>query len=507
LILEALCTDVPGAVIGAPKDAGLEGDVITFQIGSRVVAKYEWHTGTNTHLDFHPPEAIPAATSGNEGAEITFSGSSIDFGSDIASYALDWDNDTTFEDTGLTVSHTWSDNGTYPVVLKVTDLQGGEGIKTFDVTVNNVAPTATFNSPDVDEGSDILLSLTSPYDPSSVDTSAGFTYNFDCGSGYIGWSSTSTASCPTTDKGTRSVGGKIQDKDGAITTYSDSVTINDVLPTAVNAHGPYNGIAGQSVSLTGSATCVSVDACTFNWDLDNDSVYDDATGTSPTHTWNTIGVYPISLKVTDNDGNAVTDSTTVTIAGATYPITLMPGWNLISFNLVPPNTSPATVLANIASKYDLVYAWDGTVGSNNWLKYAPAGPGYANTLTNMHETMGFWIHVTSADPTTILNVVGSIPSSTSITLSSMGGGWNLVGFPSASGSLGSTPLPGVMSSHGLSVFSLVYAYHAYDTADQWKLFDNTPGVPGFANDLKFMEPGWGYWVNMSGANETWTVTY
>ena len=129
------------------------------------------------------------------------------------------------------------------------------------------------------------------------------------------------------------------------------------------------------------------------------------------------------------------------------------------------------------------------------------------TLTDMRETMGFWIHVTSFDPTTTLNVVGSVPGSTSITLSSVGGGWNLVGFPSDSGSFSDTPLPTAMSSHGASIFSLVYAYHAYDTADQWKLFDNTPGIPGFANDLKFLSPGWGYWVKMSGANETWTVGY
>jgi hypothetical protein len=53
-------------------------------------------------------------------------------------------------------------------------------------------------------------------------------------------------------------------------------------------------------------------------------------------------------------------------------------------------------------------------------------------------------------------------------------------------------------------FSLVYAYHAYDTADLWKLFD--PNAPGWASDLTYLAPGWGYWVKVN-ADKTWNVTY
>jgi hypothetical protein len=46
--------DVPGDVSGTPeKEGGAEGDVITFTIGSRIVATANWHSGTNTRLDFH----------------------------------------------------------------------------------------------------------------------------------------------------------------------------------------------------------------------------------------------------------------------------------------------------------------------------------------------------------------------------------------------------------------------------------------------------------------------
>ena len=46
--------DVPGDVNGTPeKEGGAEGEVITFTIGSRLVATGVWHSGSNTRLDFH----------------------------------------------------------------------------------------------------------------------------------------------------------------------------------------------------------------------------------------------------------------------------------------------------------------------------------------------------------------------------------------------------------------------------------------------------------------------
>jgi hypothetical protein len=94
------------------------------------------------------------------------------------------------------------------------------------VTIHNVAPTATFNAPaSAPAGFAFTVSLSSPHDPSAADTAAGFTYAFDCGSGYGAFASASSASCPTTDTGTRSVGGKIRDKDGGVTEYRATVQV------------------------------------------------------------------------------------------------------------------------------------------------------------------------------------------------------------------------------------------------------------------------------------------
>jgi hypothetical protein len=211
------------------------------------------------------------------------------------------------------------------------------------------------------------------------------------------------------------------------------------------------------------------------------------------------GSYAVVATITDLNYSGTASGTLVILS--THSVSLLAGWNLVSFNVHPTSTAIANVLADISGKYDLVYVWDATgahASSGNWMKYAPPpAPPYQNTLSNLNETMGFWIHMTIADT---LDVVGSIPTTTNINLSYNVGGWNLVGYPAA---VDSAFLPAPLVDHGVGTdFSLIYAYHAYDTTDLWKLFNRT-GLP-YANDLKYLSPGWGYWIKVS-VTHTWDV--
>jgi hypothetical protein len=112
--------------------------------------------------------------------------------------------------------------------------------------------------------------------------------------------------------------------------------------------------------------------------------------------------------------------------------------------------------------------------------------------------MGFWIHMTAPDT---LEVVGSAPTTTDIQLLDNTGGWNLVSYPA----LANRALPEVLEQHGVGTdFSLVYAYHANESTDPWKLFDS--GLPPFLNSLTELSPGWGYWVKVN-ADHTWDVQF
>jgi hypothetical protein len=180
-----------------------------------------------------------------------------------------------------------------------------------------------------------------------------------------------------------------------------------------------------------------------------------------------------------------------------YAIHLQQGWNLVSFNLRPAITAPASVLSSLGTNYDLVYAWN--AAGQNWLIHDQI-PSTPDSLTVIDEATGFWIHIPSGNP--VLYVTGSIPTSTDISLSATGAGWNLVGFPAA----GTIALPDVLRDHGVGTsYSLVYAYHVAE-ADPWKMFDRL--APGWVNDLSGLTPGWGYWVQVTGTETLhWSVSY
>lgn len=78
-----------------------------------------------------PSNPIPDQT-------ITFDASaSNDPDGSITTYKWDWNNDGTYENSYAvpTTTHTWSQNGSYPVKLQVTDNSGATSIKTLSVTV------------------------------------------------------------------------------------------------------------------------------------------------------------------------------------------------------------------------------------------------------------------------------------------------------------------------------------------------------------------------------------
>jgi uncharacterized protein len=218
------------------------------------------HDPSVARVAFNEPPTVSAGGpySVNEGSSVTLTATGSDPEGGALTYAWDLDDNGSFETPGQSVGFSRDDGPAAPVVhVRATDDAGQAAVDNATVTVLNVAPTATFNAPPSDfAGYPFTLSLTSPHDPSSADTGAGFQYAFDCGSGYGAFGSSSSASCSTDDTGSRVVHGKIRDKDGDSTEYTATVDVTVTFQSLCNLTRSYSSkvmLANRLCELLASA--------------------------------------------------------------------------------------------------------------------------------------------------------------------------------------------------------------------------------------------------------------
>ncbi|HEV3483824.1 MAG TPA: PKD domain-containing protein, partial [Vicinamibacterales bacterium] len=267
--------------------------------------------------------------SGNEGSTITFdaSASSDPDGDALIRYTWDFGDGTVESVTTPTVRHVYADNkadgSPYLATLTVVDAKGATSQSaSLSVLISNVAPSATFApaSP-VGEGT-IDLSLTGVQDaPIDVTT---LQYAFDCGdgTGYTAFGASASFTCPVPDNGMRSVRARLRDKDGAVSEYSESVTVVNVAPTITIITGPASGKTGADYTLafkfadpgTGDGPWVYQ----ITWgDGKRDPGPKPATVQGLTITekyrYTKPGSYTITVRVTDKDGGTETSSVQVMI--------------------------------------------------------------------------------------------------------------------------------------------------------------------------------------------------
>src|SRR5207237_1012673 len=140
---------------------------------------------------------------------------------------------------------------------RIFDKDNGYTDYTTTVTVNNVAPTATLaNGGSVNEHSAGSVSFSNQHDVSPTDQAAGFMYSYDFdndGTFEIAGSSSPSATVPASylddGPGSRTVHGRILDKDGGYTDYTTIITINNVAPTAT-FNAPASVAEGSSIGLS-----------------------------------------------------------------------------------------------------------------------------------------------------------------------------------------------------------------------------------------------------------------
>ena len=263
---------------------------------------------------YDPPVANAGGPySGKEGTPVTFDASKSTDDAGLANFEWDFNNDGTYEEstTSLTLDHTFADEYSGTIKLRVTDESGLKSVAETTVNITNANPVPNPGS-DVtgNEGTAVNFSV-SVTDPGVNDT---HTFLWDFGDG-----TTSTQQNPSHafgDNGTYTVKVTATDNDGGAGQAQISATISNVAPTA-NAGGPYNGSLGSAVTLSGSGTdpAGSNDVLSYAWDINNDGAYD-LNGQTVDANFSEPGQQTIKLRVSDEDGGEGFATTTVNIGKA-----------------------------------------------------------------------------------------------------------------------------------------------------------------------------------------------
>ncbi len=291
-------------------------------------AESESLTTTVTVSNVAPTATLSGAATVAEGSEYTLTvGEAVDPGADtVSSYTVDWGDGLTTIKTadelsalGWKLTHTYADNATTrEIKLSLVDEDGTfSEVATKEITVSNVAPTATLTGADtIAEGSEYTLTVGEAVDPGADTVSS---YTVDWGDGLttiktadelsaLGWKLTHTYA---DNAATREIKLSLVDEDGTFSEVATKeITVSNVAPTSTLS-GAATVAEGSEYTLTvGEAVdpgADTVSSYTVDWGdgLTTIKTADElsALGWKLTHTYaDNATTREIKLSLVDEDG-------------------------------------------------------------------------------------------------------------------------------------------------------------------------------------------------------------
>ena len=338
-----------------------------------------------------PPTANPGGPyTGVRGVPIALSGSGTDADGDSLSYSWNFGDGST--GPGATPSHAYANLGTFTVTLTVSDGFGGSASASTTATISNRPPTANPGGPYAGvRGVPIALS------GSGTDAdgdSLSYSWNFGDGSTGPG----ATPSHAYANLGTFTVTLTVSDGFGGSASATTTATISNRPPTA-NPGGPYTGVRGVPITLSGSGTDADGDSLTYSWNFGDGST---GPGASASHAYGNLGTFTVTLTVSDGFGGSASATTTATISNRA-PIA-NPGGPYTGVRGVP------IALSGSGSDADgdaLTYRWTFGDGANG--TGASATHTYASLGTFTVTLIANDGHVDSASATTMVTIINLPP--------------------------------------------------------------------------------------------------
>ncbi len=235
-------------------------------------------------------------TETDEGGSVSFSASWTDPG-ELDDHTILWDFGDGTNVTDPSGTHVFVQDGTYTVLVTVTDDDGGQASKPFIIEVSNVppVPVITVSTTTIDESGTVLFSASST-DEGALDN---VTYYWTLGDGTT--SNQVSLSHTYNDNGVFRVTLRADDGDGGISTPKTvTITVNNVPPEVTATSDVSQTTIGKGVNFAASATDVSPeDTVSFSWNF-GDFVTSDLERV--THVYTIPGRFNVTLIATDDDG-------------------------------------------------------------------------------------------------------------------------------------------------------------------------------------------------------------
>jgi hypothetical protein len=225
-----------------------------------------------------------------------------------------------------------------------------------------------------------------------------------------------------------------------------------------------------------------------------------------------IAIAPYSASVPYNGAiikvtatNAASGQSSVGISSASFsitaasfpvltsaPITLYPGWNLVSLPLIPTNTNIQNVLSQ-AMPY-IASVWTCTGGGTSGGTWSYFAPGVTSSLTTMVDGKAYWINLNGSTNRTFTfqGRKGNPPPSSPPTYTITTPGWYMIGYKSTVSTHQVHEYLGNPTSGSTTIYTLpITGFNAAATPQAFTTL--------YADDT--MTTGQGYWVyyNSAGA--------
>jgi PKD repeat protein len=331
---------------------------------------------------------MPPTAEFSESASTVYTGEVINFNASdsydldgyITSYSWDF-GDETFE-SGVTVNHSYVDDGEYNVTLTVTDNMGATDRKTATKVVKNRSPVAVLRGYVVSCDKDEIVNFDASPSYDVDGTIVEYFWGFGDGSTATGIK----VSTAYSESGAYTVTLTVTDDDGAMDTFSSSKVVMNKSPVAFFTESAENVYVDETISFNAAESYDPDGAIvSYSWDFGDGNT---ATGISVFHSYADDGLYRVTLTVTDNDG--ATDSAHATktvmnrqpVASFTETAETVNTEESISFDASGSSDSDGSIVS---------YSWDfgdGTEGSGVSVQHAYSQNGTYTVILTVTDDDG-----------------------------------------------------------------------------------------------------------------------